>query len=183
MERIKKIFFTSDQHFLHKNILTYCPNRQFETIEEHDKHIFDVWNTKINKNDFVFMLGDVALCSNIQKICDLLISLNGDKFLIVGNHDFKRLKYISFRNIFKFISYENHTIYVTFNNKRTSILLNHYPIYDFITNFHLHGHQHKPYTKQKHFLKNMMDIGVDSREDMAPWEKNELLTYIMDNKK
>ena len=49
----KKIWFTSDTHFAHENIMKYC-NRPFKTIEEHDRELIKRWNEKIGKNDIVF---------------------------------------------------------------------------------------------------------------------------------
>ena len=55
----QKIFFTSDTHFWHVNIIKYC-NRPFETIEEMNETIIEKWNSKISKDDIVFNLGDFA---------------------------------------------------------------------------------------------------------------------------
>lgn len=45
--------------------------------------------------------------------------------------------------------------------------------------YHLHGHCHTRHgTTKMGYMKNRKDIGVDSREDLAPWEKVELINFI-----
>ena len=78
-------YFTSDIHFGHTNILKY-DNRQFNTIEDHDETIIQNWNSIINKDDFVYYLGDFALC-NSKKAESIMSRLNGNKYFIKGNHD------------------------------------------------------------------------------------------------
>ena len=46
------------------------------------------WNNKIKKDDIVFHLGDVSFAGTI-KTREILEQLNGDKYLIRGNHDHK----------------------------------------------------------------------------------------------
>ena len=57
MER-QKIFFTSDLHFGHENVLRF-DNRPFETVEEMDDELIKRWNDKVAKGDLVYVLGDL----------------------------------------------------------------------------------------------------------------------------
>ena len=57
MER-QKIFFTSDLHFGHENVLRF-DNRPFETVEEMDEELINRWNDKVGKGDLVYVLGDL----------------------------------------------------------------------------------------------------------------------------
>jgi len=77
------IFFTSDTHFGHKNILKYC-NRPFVNVEEMDEVMIERWNGRIGKNDSVYHLGDFSFSSNPKTYFE---RLNGKKILIIGNHD------------------------------------------------------------------------------------------------
>ena len=52
-------YFISDLHLGHKNVLKF-DNRPFINIEEHDKTIIDNWNSKVNDNDDVYVLGDIS---------------------------------------------------------------------------------------------------------------------------
>lgn len=42
----QKIFFTSDLHFGHENVLSF-DNRPFETVEEMDDELIKRWNDKV----------------------------------------------------------------------------------------------------------------------------------------
>ena len=77
-------FYTSDQHFGHKNIIKY-ENRIFLTTEEMDAHMIACWNEVVGEMDVVYHLGDFSFGN--QKY--YLDRLNGTKILVKGNHDRK----------------------------------------------------------------------------------------------
>lgn len=82
---MSNIFFISDTHFGHVNILTFEPVfRPFKTIEEHDEVLVSNWNKTVKKGDIVYHLGDFTLSEDRIQIAN---RLNGDKRLILGNHD------------------------------------------------------------------------------------------------
>lgn len=64
----QKIWFISDTHFGHKNILKYCPVRNFNSIEEHDQYIIDYWKSVVSKKDYVFHLGDFHFTMKIKPL-------------------------------------------------------------------------------------------------------------------
>ena len=53
------IYFTSDLHFGHKNIIQY-ENRPFNNIEEMDNKIIKMWNNTLNEEDTIYILGDFS---------------------------------------------------------------------------------------------------------------------------
>ena len=55
---MSEIFFTSDLHFGHKNLLKFTKPRPFTTIEEHDQTIIDNWNSVVNQDDTVYVRND-----------------------------------------------------------------------------------------------------------------------------
>ncbi len=81
------IFFTADTHFCHTNILQYC-NRPFKTVEEMDETIISNWNACVNDSDTVYHCGDFAF----RNPEEYLKRLKGRLVLILGNHDYKRIR-------------------------------------------------------------------------------------------
>ncbi|MEJ7707010.1 MAG: hypothetical protein WKF82_06805 [Nocardioidaceae bacterium] len=54
------VYFTSDTHFSHANIIRLC-NRPFADVDEMDEAIIERWNATVTSADTVYHLGDVAL--------------------------------------------------------------------------------------------------------------------------
>ena len=79
------IFFTSDHHFGHRNIIDYT-GRPFRTVPEMNRELIWRWNNAVNESDTVYHLGDFAMGS-IDEGLEIISQLNGTKILIVGNHD------------------------------------------------------------------------------------------------
>lgn len=83
------IYFTSDCHFNHKNILAYEPeSRPFATIEEMNEVIIANWNSVVTAEDEVWVLGDFFM-GQLTAIEPILNRLNGKIHLVRGNHDQK----------------------------------------------------------------------------------------------
>lgn len=79
------VYFCSDPHLGHKNILKYRP--QFATIEDHDNAIFHQWQS-LTKHDTLFILGDFLFdCANFQSYLERIAKLPCKIKLIMGNHD------------------------------------------------------------------------------------------------
>ena len=74
------IYFTSDHHFGHKNIIEYS-NRPFDNIDKMDEELIRRWNSKIQPQDNVYHIGDVGLTTP-ERMKDILDRLNGNIFLI-----------------------------------------------------------------------------------------------------
>jgi calcineurin-like phosphoesterase family protein len=72
-------FFIGDTHFGLEP-----EHRRFSTIEEHDADIIRRWNATVGPKDIVFHLGDFCFGKHNIAIAG---ELNGDKRLILGNHD------------------------------------------------------------------------------------------------
>lgn len=82
----QKIFFTSDLHFGHENVLRF-DNRPFETVEEMDDELIKRWNDKVGKGDLVYVLGDLIWKTATNEAVQIIKRLNGQIILIKGNHD------------------------------------------------------------------------------------------------
>ena len=79
------IYFTSDSHFNHRNIIQYC-NRPFASVEEMNKTLIENWNSVVSEEDTVYVLGDFIL-GNADTVPLILDKLNGTIILVRGNHD------------------------------------------------------------------------------------------------
>lgn len=78
------VFFTSDSHFCHESII-HMTNRPFTNAEEMNNALIKNWNNVVGKNDIVFHLGDFCF-GTPSKWKSILEQLNGNIYLIVGNH-------------------------------------------------------------------------------------------------
>lgn len=86
----KNTFFTSDTHFGHANIIKLC-NRPFKDVEEMNEKLIENWNKVVSEDGTVFHLGDFAFGgSGLWN--SVIPRLNGQIYLIIGNHDRKNLR-------------------------------------------------------------------------------------------
>ena len=83
-----KVFFTSDTHFGHENIIRFC-ERPWASIEEHDRALIENWNRVVPEDGVVFHLGDFCYKGGgFPRMWKLKDRLHGQITLIRGNHDF-----------------------------------------------------------------------------------------------
>lgn len=113
------LFFTSDTHFNHTNILRFC-NRPWGSIEEHDQALIENWNSVIGPDDTVFHLGDFVF-GGFPKWKEIVEQLNGHIYLIRGNHDDKQMT-SGIQNLFEDCLYQARILV----DGRT-VYLNHFP--------------------------------------------------------
>lgn len=78
---MNRVFVTADTHFNHKRVPEFRP---WATVEEHDREIIARWNAVVNPKDTVWHLGDVWFGKDGHLA---LAELNGNKRLVMGNHD------------------------------------------------------------------------------------------------
>lgn len=129
--------YIADWHYGHSNILAF-DHRPFKTVEEMNEELVKRWNAAVDPCDTVYVLGDMFWCK-AQEAIPVLQSLNGQKFLIKGNHD--RC------NDSKFIkSFVKVAEYLEVKDDERTVVLCHYPIpcfkNHFYGSFHLYGHVH-----------------------------------------
>lgn len=176
------IYFTSDQHFGHENIIKHC-NRPFKSVEEMDEAMVHEWNQVVRPKDMVYHLGDISHKRCSAERADHLISrLNGHKLLIVGNHEidgdpdrskhFKsRLKIA--RNNFISVNEGYHEIEVY----GKLVVMSHYALETWHgsndKSIHLHGHSHGKLGKKTRRL----DVGVDTHA-FRPWSAIEVFEKL-----
>lgn len=167
------IYFTSDLHIGHENILSMC-QRPFDNIEDMNETLIKNWNQMIQPKDTVYILGDFFFMIPVEEANVIIKKLKGKKILIQGNHDLNYEKTL-FDEIceFKIIKY----------NKKKFILM-HYPLLEwphyFQGGIHLHGHQHN--TQEYNLeMKNQgilrYDVGVDAN-DFKPICIDEIINFM-----
>ena len=156
-----KTWITSDLHFGHKNIMSFCPvtrARFRNDVTYMNEQMVIEWNAMIAPEDTVYILGDVAFLP-AAKAAEYMMRCNGSKILIEGNHDRKTLRDPGFRACFR----EVHK-YLDVNYNGTKVVMFHYPISEFDQQHrgavHLHGHLHGGVSGLEHF--RVLDVGMDA---------------------
>jgi calcineurin-like phosphoesterase family protein len=173
INNMSEIFFTSDLHFFHNKILEYCPHsRPFDSVDEMNDAIITNWNNIVSPNDKTYILGDVSF-GNSTKTVEMLNSLNGEKHLIIGNHDSSYLRVDNFIKCFE--SVQN---YLEIKYNKQFICMFHYPIdmwnRKHYGSLHLHGHLH---STNDELTERKMDVGVDSN-NLIPYHLNEVIEKL-----
>ena len=155
------IFFTSDLHFGHSNIVRMC-NRPFATIEEMDEQLIRNWNRKVHKCDTVYILGDFIF-RNEKPPEYYLDRLKGKKHLIVGNHDRHWMRQGDYTHYFEIISN-----LLEFSDGQRKIAACHYPMMAwpggmkaFMLFGHIHGDTDMAWWPIIQQSEKMLNVGVD----------------------
>lgn len=81
------IWFTSDPHYWHTNVIRFC-DRPYSSVEEMNEALIANWNSVVAEGDTVYVLGDFCFAGT-TKIVPIMQRLQGTKILVKGNHDWK----------------------------------------------------------------------------------------------
>ena len=84
MSNRKHIYFSSDLHIGHANVIKYS-NRPFRDVDHMYRVLVNNFNSTISKNGVCYFLGDMGF--NNQMLRKFLSELHMTKILVVGNHD------------------------------------------------------------------------------------------------
>lgn len=132
------IWFTSDHHFGHANIIKYC-NRPFSSISEMDECMIKRWNDVVHPDDIVYYLGDFCL-RNVAYHVAVGSLLNGQKnVFVMGNHDSKSaINKLGYTEIIKYpkphlFTLDGCNLALT-HDPKTEIPANYYRIYGHVHN-------------------------------------------------
>lgn len=151
------IYFTSDTHFWHSNVIKYS-NRPFNNVEEMNNILINNWNNIVKNEDEVWHLGDFSF-GNQDKTKELFNRLNGRINIIFGNHD-QILKKTKF-NLSDYV--ESYQDYKELKVDGQLYVLMHYPLYTWnkghYGSYMLHGHSHNTLSHLN--TGTRIDIGVD----------------------
>lgn len=150
--------FTSDLHFLHKNIVKYCSkSRPFDDAEKMTEAIIQQINKEVDINDHFFIAGDFQM-GNRKRFDELRSGINcKNLYLAIGNHDIVRKMT---RGAFKSIK---DILEITTNKEGRHIVICHYAMRVW-NNSHngswmLYGHSHGTLPDDPSLLS--FDIGWD----------------------
>ena len=160
-----KVYFTSDTHFNHANIIGFC-SRPFKNVNEMNEALIANWNRVVGVDDIVFHLGDFCLGGSVEWT-NVLNRLNGKIYLIVGNHDMKNLRQ-SYYDRFEEIVMQKHI-----EIGKQKIYLNHCPFLcyggAYKDTWQLFGHVHtsknntgKDASRLNMLFPTQYDVGVDN---------------------
>lgn len=153
----KKVFFTSDTHYGHANIIKYC-NRPYVSPVEMDADLIAKHNAKVPEDGLLFHMGDYSL-SGLNNARAVRRQLNGEVILIKGNHekDALALGKEAFTNIYDvaLISIEGQRIWLSHYAHRV------WPA-SHQGSWHLYGHTHNTLPDLADSLS--IDCGVDAHK-------------------
>ena len=164
------IFFTSDTHFNHANIIKYAM-RPYANADEMNEALIKNWNSVVKPDDIVFHLGDFMF-GNINRFWEFRGRLNGHIYLIHGNHDYKLMCEGNIEEGFEMITSQ---LNICVDGQK--IYLNHFPLLTFDGIFkdkpswqlfgHVHSNKEHPSTspdttRLTYLLPFQYDVGIDN---------------------
>ena len=157
-------FFTSDEHYGHNNVISFC-NRPFKDSYEMDQEIIKRHNEVVAKNDIVIHGGDFAYRNKIS-VNNYIDKLNGNHIFLKGSHDKwnKNGSYLWEGMI------EDHYVIVC-HYAMLTWPRSHYG------SWQLFGHSHGSLPVERYNSKKQYDIGVDNN-DFYPVSFDKLKTIL-----
>lgn len=173
------IYFCSDTHFGHANIIKYS-NRPFYSIEEMNESLINNWNSVVKPNDIVYHLGDFAFLpyKNLKQIAR---RLNGIKHFIMGNHDKEILK--NKNDLISSETFSSIQDYLELKHNNKHIVLFHFGCRVWNKShhgsIHLYGHSHGALPS----YGKSVDVGVDCKEitnEYRPISFEEIIIFMKD---
>ena len=173
LDSMEGVYLSSDHHFSHENIITYC-NRPYYNASEMDQDMVLKWNEVVQPEDLVLYLGDFSLgMGPLSRVREL----NGTKILKAGNHDkcfWSKDKDRVKSSLYIKAGFFDVILQDFYLDVGEMIRLDHFPYknlepgtpslkYDEFRPLDdgkklLHGHVHNRWK----VLRNMVDVGVDS---------------------
>lgn len=154
---MKNIWVTSDTHFNHKNVIKYC-NRPYKDVDEMNQSLIKNWNSCATPQDDIYHLGDFCFGDPSS----IIYQLNGNIFLVPGNHDHRLLKWLK-KNTTNKIKVLDSIYEFRYPLLQLPVVMCHYPLETWnrkhYGSIHLHGHAHGQLNSST--VPNRLDVGVD----------------------
>lgn len=164
----RTVWYTSDTHFLHGNVIEFC-DRPWPSLKAMNKGLARAWNKVVKRDDIVYHLGDFSFDGrsyreNLSRFHDL----NGEKHLIVGNHDDVNVRRLGWASVQDSLTRVVDGVTIHMSHYPPATLGNGDP-----SVIWLHGHLH---TKGPSTLP-VFDVGVDANR-YAPVKERRLLAMV-----
>lgn len=174
----ENIWFSSDLHVDHKNIVKYS-NRPW-TFEEQEAQIVERWNSRVGLLDKAYHLGDFMFVGakgrGPEKVKNVLKQLNGEITFIMGNHDNPRLWDILKND--PELGFIDVCHYKEIKIDSQPIVLCHYPFEvwngSHHGSWHLHGHCHGSLPA----VGKRLDVGLDNHPDFQVFSFEEVKLHM-----
>lgn len=158
------VYFSSDWHMSHLNIIKYC-SRPFKTVEEMDAKIRENMLSCLQKGDILFYLGDLQMWNKkVTSGLELLRDLKKQGvqiFFIRGNHD----KNLKDKELLQYcVKVCDYYEWKAGHGNGGKVVMSHYPLVTWNGRergaYHVYGHVHSRVRPEweKHFI---YDVGVD----------------------
>lgn len=159
---MQTVYFLSDTHFGHRNIIEHC-GRPFSSVEEMDEALLAQINASVRGGDVLYHLGDFGWRGGDVKSYRDRIACRQVR-LVRGNHDDRKaIRAAGFQSI-------DELLYLKINGQKLTLC--HYPFESWKRNsIHLHGHRHGE-SKPK---PGRLDVGWDALGRRGPVSLDEIL--------
>lgn len=188
----RDIWFCSDHHMMHNNILKFTDNEGkpirpkgdglFKDIDEHDQYLIDQHNSVVKQQDKVYFLGD--FCIN-QKGLKLIPAFNGSKRLVRGNHDiFDTVEFMKrgFKEVYGVRVFTPKEMGGHFA-VASHVPLHTSSLYRWGVNIHGHTHSNRVTLPDGSIDQRYLCVCMEQLKDYVPIHIDQVIDYITEIKK
>jgi calcineurin-like phosphoesterase family protein len=164
-------YFTADLHFGHQAIIDYC-NRPFSDVREMNQNLIKNWNSRVNNDDHVYIVGDLFYggrdAAGIDEAITIVKKLNGVLHLVAGNHDFPYLKNMEYHYLFADVDQIRYL-----KHEGEHIFLCHYPMAEWSGYYrgsrHIYGHVHNDKDSAAFQYMRTLDKALNAGVDICDY--------------
>lgn len=160
---MSKVFFTSDEHYGHRNIIKFC-NRPFTDLDDMREGLIARHNERVAPGDTVYHLGDMFWRTTKQQdASNILARLNGNHVYVRGNHE-ELFDQAEFYLRFRFDSVHERLYITPDGGPKAGVVLDHFAGRVWHKSdkgsWQLYGHSHGELPEDHNLLS--FDVGVDA---------------------
>lgn len=167
----QNIFFISDLHVGHKNVIKF-DKRPFADVDEMHHTLIKNWNNVVGPDDIVYFLGDLSF-SRDSLTKWFVSSIQGKIYAICGNHDKMKdlIKLDRFEDVHEYGTEigikDEDSLQARGTQGYQKIVLSHYPILSWNKSHYgswmIHGHTHGNLiqSQQEYYKRKVIDVGCN----------------------